>query len=245
MKKHIILPLLAVFALMGGGCDSQLDIVTKGQPTLDPTSDLELLLNQTYDLGTFPYTDLTHICGEGVGMGESVASAMAATNTLTYAYMAYDESVDRVTLAQEDTRYSLIYKYINYTNTLLAKIDDATGLEERKPQLKAEAHIIRAYLHWLAVVMYAAQYDAATADVNGGIAYVTDIDNTAIKQKLSLSETYDKILEDCADDIIALLPETSDDVCRPSQDFGNALRGRVLMQMKRYADALPYLEPVS
>lgn len=242
MKKYIIFPLLAVVALMGGGCDSQLDLVPKGQTTLDRTSDLELLLNQTYDLGGFPYDNLSHICGEAVSMGESVSSIMAATNTLPYAYMAYDESVDRVTLAQEDVRYSNIYKYVNYTNTLLAKVDAATGLEERKPQLKGEARVIRAYLHWLAAVMYAAQYDPATADQEGGIAYVTDIDNTAVKKKLTLSETYDKILDDCSDEVIALLPETSDDVCRPGQEFGNALRGRVLMQMKRYAEALPYLE---
>lgn len=242
MKKYFIIPLIVIIGLFSGGCDSQLDIVPKGQTTLDRTSDLELLLNQVYALGDFPYSDLSHICGEGVGMGESVSSMLSSTNTLTYAYLAYDESVDRITLAQADAKYSAIYRYVNYMNTLLTKIDNATGLEESKPRLKAEARIIRAYLHWLAVVMYAPQYDAATAANLGGIAYVEDIDNTKVKEKLSLAEVYDKILEDCSDDVISLLPESNTDVSRPAQDFGNAVRGRVLMQMKRYSEALPYLE---
>ena len=242
MRKYFIIPLFVIIGLFSGGCDSQLDIVPKGQTTLDRTSDLELLLNQVYALGDFPYGDLSHICGEGVGMGESVSSMLSSTNTLTYAYLAYDESVDRITLAQEDAKYSAIYRYVNYMNTLLTKIDNATGLEESKPRLKAEARIIRAYLHWLAVVMYAPQYDAATAAKLGGIAYVEDIDNTKVKEKLSLAEVYDKILEDCSDDVISLLPESNPDVSRPAQDFGNAVRGRVLMQMKRYSEALPYLE---
>lgn len=241
MNKYFVIPLLAVLSLISG-CDNQLDIVPKGQTTLDRTSDLELLLNQVYDFNTFPYGDLTHICGEGVGMGESVPAMLSAPNTLAYAYLAYDESVDRVTLAQEDAKYSAIYRYVNYMNTIIAKIDDAGGLEDMKPQLKAEAKILRAYFHWLAAVMYAAQYDAATAADLGGIAYVEDIDNMKVKEKLSLAEVYDKILADCSDDVISLLPESNSDVCRPAQDFGNAVRGRVLMQMKRYAEALPYLE---
>lgn len=242
MKKNIILSLIAAFAILTGGCDSQLDIVPKGQTTLDRTADLELLLNQVYDFNDFPYSDLCQLCGEGLGMGESIASMLSSTNTLSYAYLAYDESVDRITLAQEDSKYNAIYRYVNYFNTILEKIDAATGLEENKPRIKAEARVMRAYFHWLAAVMYAAQYDASTANKLGGIAYVEDIDNTKVKEKLTLAEVYEKILADCSDDVIALLPESNPDVCRPAQDFGNAVRGRVLMQMKRYSEALPYLE---
>ena len=243
MNRYFILPLLAAVAiLLGGGCDSQLDIVPKGQTTLDRTSDLELLLNQVYDMGDLPYSDLCQITGEGIGMGESVASILSSTNTLAYAYLAYDESVDRITLAQEDTKYSTLYRYINYMNTLLAKIDAAEGLDERKPQLKAEARILRAYFHWLVAGIFAVQYDSASAEKLGGIAYVEDIDNTKVKEKLPLATVYEKILDDCSDEVIALLPESNTDVCRVAQDFGNAVRGRVLMQMKRYSEALPYLE---
>ncbi|MDE7347914.1 MAG: RagB/SusD family nutrient uptake outer membrane protein [Muribaculaceae bacterium] len=243
MNKILSATILSSMIMLSSSCDSQLDIVPKGQTTLDRTADIELLLNQEYDLGDFPYTDLAQICGEGVGMGTSIPEMMSNTNTLAYAYLAYDENVDRITLAQEDARYNAIYKYINYCNTLLAKIDAASGMEEKKPQLKAEARVMRAYLHWLALVIHAAQYDTPEQAANaGGIAYVTDIDNTAVKRKLTLVECYELILEDCASELIDLLPEKTGDVCRPGKPFGYALRGRVLMQMKRYEEALPWFE---
>ena len=242
MKKHTAILAIAA-GLILSACDKQLDIVPKGQTTLEKTADLELLLNQEYNLGDFGYNDISQICGESIGYGASVPEVMASSNTLAHAYMACDESVDRVTLAQEDPRYSAIYKYVNYCNTILDKIDAATGLEERKPQLKAEARIIRAYMHWLAVNLHAAQYDTPEqAAAAGGIAYVTDIDNLKVKQKLTLAEVYDNILADCSDDLIEALPDDSDDVCRAAKPFGYALRGKVLMQMKRYDEALPYLE---
>lgn len=222
-------------------CDRQLDIVPKGQTTLNKTADLELLLNQEYKIGMPPYSDLAQICGESVGAAISIPEVMSTPNTLNYAYLCYDESVDRKTLTQSDERYSSIYKYINYLNTILAKIDNASGLDERKPSIKAEARVMRAYFHWLLAVIHARQYDEATAGDLGGIAYVTDIDNTKIKEKKSLAETYRMILEDCSDEVIALLPDKNDDVCRPGKDFGYAVRGKVLMQMKRYGDAIPYL----
>lgn len=243
MNKILSATILSGLILLASSCDSQLDIVPKGQTTLDSTADLELLLNQEYSLEDFPYESLSQICGEAVGMGTSIPEMMSNTNTLAYAYLAFDESVDRITLAQEDARYNAIYKYINYCNTLLAKIDQATGLEEKKPQLKAEARAIRAYLHWLALVIHAEQYDTPErAAVAGGIAYVTDIDNTKVKEKLTLAECYDRILEDCGEEVLDLLPEKSGDVCRAGKAFGYALRGRVLMQMKRYEEALPWLE---
>ena len=87
--------------------------------------------------------------------------------------------------------------------------------------------------------MYAEQYDANTAADKGGIPYVTDIDTGVENKKLSLQEVYDKILEDCSDELIALLP-TNNDVYRANKAFGYAVRSKVLMQMKNYKDALPY-----
>lgn len=233
---------MAAIMLFVSSCDSQLDLVPKGQTTLEKTSDLELLLNQEYMLSTIPSIDLSQICGESLGFMASVPEVMGTPNTLNYAYLNYDTSVDRVTLAQADERYSAAYKYINYFNTVLAKIDDADGLEERKPAIKAEAKVLRAYFHWLLTVIHAKQYDPTTAENIGGIAYVTDIDNTVQKEKKTLAETYRLILEDCSDEVISLLPANNSSVCRAGRDFGYAVRGKVLMQMKRYSEAIPYFE---
>ena len=238
MKKIIFGSLL----LLLSACDGQLDIIPKGKTTLDNVADLELLLNQEYALQTPAADDLGLVCNESLGgMMVSLSEMLSVNNTLNYAYLAYDEKVDRVTLAKNDTRYENAYRYINYMNIIIEKIGKASGDESRKPALIAEARILRAYFHWLLVNIYAAQYDEATATEQGGIAYVDNSDVAEQKTKLTLEDTYLHILDDCSDEVIAQLPvRDGDDVFRADQAFGNAVRAKVLMQMKRYGDALPY-----
>lgn len=237
MKRYIflfILPLLCA-------CERQLDIVPKGKVTLAKVSELELLLNQEYSLEVLPAVDLGVLAGESLGMFDQVSTVLAQTNTVKYALLAFDEKVDRAVLTTTDARYAAIYKYVNYMNTIIEKMPEAEGDDARKPQLVAEARVMRAYLHWLAACIHARQYDAASAPTDGGIAYVTATDVMEQKQKLTLDETYRHILADVSDSIIALLPQNRGaEVMRADRAWGYAVRAMVLLQMKRYADAIPY-----
>ncbi|MCI6550927.1 MAG: RagB/SusD family nutrient uptake outer membrane protein [Prevotella sp.] len=167
---------------------------------------------------------------------------LSQPNTVDYANYTYNEIIDRGVLAISDVRYESAYKYINYMNVLLNKLLDAQGDEVKKKQLVAEAHVIRAWLHFLLVNIYAKQYDAGTADKEGGIPYVEDVDVSQEKTKLTLEEIYRHILADLADDFIAELPDESNNVERADKAFAYAAKAYVLMQMKRYADAIPYAQ---
>lgn len=235
-----LLPLYLFTFLLLQSCDDQLDIVPKGKSTLETISDLESLLNQEYNLGTPASTDLGVICNEGLGAFITVPEVLSQKNTIDYANYTYDERVDRASLATTDARYEAAYKYINYMNVLLSKLPDAQGDETRKVQLEAEARVVRAYMHFLLVNIYARQYNAATAAEEGGIAYVESNNVTEEKTKLTLEDTYQHILADCSDEIIAALPDESNNVERADKAFAYAVRAYVLMQMKRYADAIPY-----
>lgn len=241
--KSIILANWSFLLIFGfSSCESKLDLVPKGQTVLDNIEDLELLLNQEYSLGDAPAVDISMITGEVTGMFISVPEVISNPNTLNYAYLTFDESVDRAMLCQNSGRYSSIYKYVNYMNTILTKIDELEGEVSRKAQIKAKAHIMRAYLHWLCVNIYAAQYDESTVSELGGIPYVEDIDNNSVKEKLSLADTYRKILEDCSEAIIEELPNENTDIIQPDRAFGYAVRGKVLFQMKKYREAALYFE---
>ena len=225
------------------GCEDQLDITPKGKVTLETTAELELLLNQEYLLGDYPSDNLGILCGESVGMFDQVSAVLSQTNTVKYALMAFDEAVDRATLTTDDVRYNSIYKYVNYMNTIIEKLPDSSGDESRKPALLAEARVMRAWFHFLCATIYARQYDEATADKDGGVAYVTSTEVTGQKTKLTLAETYRCILDDCTDELIAQLPaDHGTQVMRGDRAWGNAVRAVVLLQMKRYAEALPYAE---
>lgn len=237
MKRTLYyLLLITVFS----ACESQLDITPKGKTVLATVTDLETLLNQTYQINGGPVEDLGVICNESYSYMSNVSELLANKNTLEYAFLAYDEKVDRALLTPTDGRYSSIYKWINYMNVILDKLGDAEGDTGRKEVVGAECRIMRAYLHWLAVNIYAAQYDEATAAEAGGIAYVTDIDVSGQKTKQTLAEVYEQILVDCSDEYIAKLPDVAPNVARGGKAWGNAVRAKVLMQMKKYAEALPY-----
>lgn len=222
-------------------CEDKLDIIPKGKVTLATVDELELLLNQEYLLGDFPSDNIGILAGESVGTFDQISAVLSQKNTVKYALMAFDESVDRATLTTVDERYNNIYKYINYMNTVIAKMDKATGDESKKSALVAEARVMRAWFHFLAVVIHAPQYDASIAENAGGIAYVTNIDVTEQKSKLSLASTFQHILDDCSDQVIQLLPQDhGDQFMRGDRAWGNAVRAMVLFQMKRYTEALPY-----
>lgn len=241
MKKKILYFLLSCLVL--ASCDSKLDIVPKGQVTLQKVSELELLLNQEYMISSIPGDNLGILCGETVGYFDALSAVLAQKNTCKYALLACDEGVDRAVLTTQDACYNDLYRYINYMNVVITQAADAQGDDSRKPLLVAEARVMRAYLHWLAVGIYAKQYDALTAEQEGGIAYNTSTDVLETKQKLSLQASYDQILADLSDDVIAQLPRLrKEGEMRGDQAWGNAVKAVVLMQMKRYAEALPYAQ---
>ncbi len=237
----IITHLMCVSVFMS--CEDQLDIIPKGKVTLSSVDELELLLNQEYLLGDLPADNVGILSGETVGTFDQVSAVLSQKNTVKYALMAFDESVDRAVLTTVDERYNNIYKYINYMNTVITKMDNATGDESKKGALVAEARVMRAWLHFLATVIYAPQYDASTANTDGGVAYVTSTDVSEQKVKLSLAATFQMILDDCSDQVIDLLPQDrGNQFMRGDRAWGNAVRAMVLFQMKRYSEALPYAQ---
>ena len=247
IKKNIIVSgLLSCCLLFTTGmlssCDDELDITPKGKTTLETISDLESLLNQEWTLEKNPATDLLMVCNEAEGFALNVPGTMGRKNSLVYAYLTYDESVDRAAVNVNDYRYEQAYKYINYMNVVISKMPGVSGDEKKKTQCIAEARIMRAYLHWLLVNIYAKQYDESYADTEGGIIYVDNTDVSGTKPKLTLKETYKRILEDCSDEVISQLPEHEPNVERGDQAWGNAVKAKVLMQMKKYSEAIPYAQ---
>ena len=243
MKKiYAILPI--VFMLLLTGCDDKLDIKPLGKTTLDSVDDLESLINQI-PIMYFDddYNDLEALCDNCYKKWDGVPDYLANKNSIDYAIFAYDETVDRADLTPESSRYEHLYRSINYMNVMISKLPEASGDADRKKQLIAEARVLRAWYHFLLVGIYAGQYDASTAAGMGGVPYVDNTNVQEMKTKLTLAQTYDRILDDCSDEVLADLIQTNvTDPCRFGVDFGYGVRARVLMQMKRYDDAMVYAQ---
>ncbi len=243
MKKIFLT--LASLAVLMTSCDDKLDIKPYGDSTLSIVDELETLLNGApYIWSGSDYFDLDVICNNSYRPWNGVADYINNDNSLRYAYFTYDESIDRADLTDSDDRYSNLYEKINYMNTVISKVPGAEGgTSDRKDQIVAEARVRRAWYHFLLAGLYAQQYDEAKADKLGGVPYVDNTNSGEEKTKLNLKKTYERILEDCSDEILAkLIPSSVDNVCRFGLDFGYGVRARVLFQMKRYDEALKYAE---
>lgn len=233
---QLLLALLVVFA----SCEDKLDITPRGYSTLNNVDDLGALLNREWRIFD---NDFTHemITGNIFAYYTTPDEVYAVKNSADYAYIFGDESVDRVALCEEDYRYKEIYENIKYCNIVVSKMPDMDGDAHKKNRFIAQARILRAWFHFIAVNFWAAQYDAATADKTGGVPYVDNVDFGAEKTKLTVAQVYEKILEDCSDDLIECLDTTpTDDPFRFEADFGYAVRAKVLFQMKRYEEAATY-----
>ena len=100
-KKYIslLLTLLAVFT----SCDDKLDITPRGFSTLNTVDDLGALLNNEWRIFD---NDFYHemITGNIFASYSTPAEVFAVKNSVEYAYIFADETVDRAILCENDYR---------------------------------------------------------------------------------------------------------------------------------------------
>ena len=238
--KNIFHSLLLAAAMCCTACDDKLDIVPLGKTTLDTVDDLETLLNQT-PLLYMEDNEFEILCNNQYCKWEGLPEYLSNPNSIIYALVTYDETVDRANLVTSSSMYESLYSSINYMNVVISKAPDAGGDDAKRRQIIAEARVLRAWYHFLLVNMYAKQYDESTAGELGGVPYVDNTDVSEQKTKRTVAEVYERILGDCSDEVLADLVQSHvSDPCRFGLDFGYGVRARVLFQMKRYDEALQY-----
>ena len=254
-----------LYSIIAGGlifllpsCSKYTEITPKGANTLSRVSDLELLLNFNFSyngniavtnpaaattaLTAFQPNDLEVLVNDIYPYITSVPGIITSgAKTLNYALTVYDESVDRKTLAATDIKYERLYYIINNVcNAVLHNADAASGDRAKANQLKAEAYIIRAWMHYLLVNFYAKAYNPATAATDGGIPYVKE-DNVVAEpnKKSTVAEVYANMLADI-DAALKLnsLPNIAVNNMRVGLGFAYGVQAEVLMSMRNYTGAL-------
>ncbi len=240
------------------GCTKFTDITPKGANILNRVSDLDLLLNFDYMYnGSVATTSLAFNTTAGDAFNPNDAEVLVndiypyvtnvtniltgATKDLNYALVTYNETIDRKTLAVTDSRFEKMYFIINnVANIVIKNADDASGDRVKANQLKAEAYIIRAYMHYLLVNIYAKAYDPATAATDGGIPYIKE-DNllTEPNVKSTVGAVYANIIDDI-NAALALnsLPAVPVNNMRVGLGFAYGVQADVLLSMRNYNDAL-------
>jgi len=226
------------------GCSKFTDVIPKGANVLNRVSDLDLLLNFDYSVAgdAFNPNDPEVLVNDVYPYVTNVANLLSGTTRdLNYALVTYSASIDRKTLAVSDSKFEQLYAIINkVANIVIGNADNASGDRVKAKQLKAEAYIIRAYMHYLLVNLYAKAYNPATAATDGGVPYVKE-DNllTVPNTKSTVAEVYANMLSDI-NAALALnsLPTTPVNNMRVALGFAYAVQADVMLSMRNYSGAL-------
>jgi starch-binding outer membrane protein, SusD/RagB family len=241
MRKLLSSAAIAFTMVMTSGCEKYTDIVPKGQNLLDRAGDLDLLLNVNYVTNSFTATRQALLDNDMYLVAANVPNTISSgVLTMNKVLLTYDESADRASLALTDASYEGLYRIISTVcNIVLENADKATGDPTLLKQLKAEAYIIRAYLHYWLVNLYAKAYDPATAATDGGVPYVKTLAIAEVNKKNTVKEVYDNLLSDIDAAIASgALPDKPKNNMRVGVGFAYAVKAKVLLSMRDYANAL-------
>ncbi|MDN5287777.1 MAG: hypothetical protein JWR38_4051 [Mucilaginibacter sp.] len=258
--KKIIFCSIILFSLTFflPGCSKFTDITPKGSNILNRVSDLDLVLNYNFSYNSnvtptslagttsagdaFNPVDAETLVDDCYPVAINITNLLSgATRDLNYTLVTYNESIDRKNLATNDAKYEKMYFIINnVANVVIQNADIASGDRTKANQYKAEAYIIRAYMHYLLVNFYAKAYNPATAATDGGIPYVKEDNIISVPNtKSTVAQVYINILADI-DAAFALnsLPTTPVNNMRVGLGFAYAVKAQVLIAMHNYTDAL-------
>lgn len=190
MKRiHIIFLLVAA---LGMGACNYLEVDPVGKVIPEKTSEFRALLTSAYDGVKADKRYLSLRADE--------LSPMAFTPT-------YNVYIDMALLkdagADPDAYvypWMSLYKVIFYANSVIADVDGATvnTVEDSPEQLKAEAFLVRAYIHFDLLNMYGQPYIPATAVSDKGIPLALKVDVTQQFAPESVEKVYQQIFEDIA-----------------------------------------------
>lgn len=184
MKKINIL-LIATIALLTASCDKFLDIEPVGRVIPKTYNDFRGVMTSAYN----------------------TVSADRSLITLR-GDEAYPNNADRIKdiFIWNDTEqnpantyfsWAQSYKVILHTNNIIADGPTATGATpELVNQLLGEAYLLRAYIHFNLVNVYADSYGATDPKTTLGIPIATKVDITTRYKRNTVEEVYTQILGD-------------------------------------------------
>ncbi|MCT4603239.1 MAG: RagB/SusD family nutrient uptake outer membrane protein [Marinifilum sp.] len=237
MRKLIDICALFLLTILFSACDNYLDIVPKGFVIPTKTEEYNLLLNKTRLARSFDKSLI--FLNDELYLDDATFKGMEVDekNAYTWAPIIYEASMDDKTW---NTCYSKIYNY----NVIINEVEASSeGTEQQKKELKAEALTGRAYEFFNVLQLYAKPYNASSADTDMGIALILQPDINAKPSRISVKDSYGRIISDIKEALINL-PEESVNNSRFGKVSAWALLSKVYFAKRDYTNALEYANKV-
>lgn len=218
-------------------CDDWLDIKPKGKVIPQKVEDYRLLMDQALSRG------------KSVGVVESYGGDLFLSDDVVITderfESKYGESIrNRYTFAdhiyleeQEDPDWVTIYNQIYMCNIVITEVKSATGNENEKNQLYAEAIVHRAFAYLTMVNLYGKHYNSSTSSTDLGVPLLVEPVIEGNLERSTVKAVYDLILTDL-NGVINDLPDVQEKSYRPSKAAVTALLARTYLLMGDFNKAL-------
>jgi hypothetical protein len=139
--------------------------------------------------------------------------------------------------------YRTLFRMVGNANFIIDNIDNATGTDQERARIKAEALTLRAYAYSFLVQFYGKRYDAS-AKPNTQLAVPLVLKSTDTKMpRVSVEEVYAAIVKDL-EDAIALNSTVRVNKSHANVWVSKGLRARVALTMQDYPNAIKYAKEV-
>ncbi|MBQ1973886.1 MAG: RagB/SusD family nutrient uptake outer membrane protein [Paraprevotella sp.] len=193
MKRNILNLTLGLFALLTlGACDDFLDIQPVGKVIPTTGSDFRALLTNTYSevpkdrgLATFRTDEIVLDLG---------SASTEDINSYFDIWTWNDLDPAGTTTEFNWQRYYHILYVANYIMEQQASMTNTTTAERN--QMVGEAYMLRAYMHFLLVNLYAEPYTHCDPTSTRGIPLKLDCDINKVLSRNTVEEVYQSILSD-------------------------------------------------
>lgn len=236
-KKHISLLFLFAALLSLPACNDFLDIQPIGKVMPQTATEYRALLTKAYStvpadrgMSTFRSDELT------------MEGEQNATNLDSYldVWRWNDVSPDETTLSFNWRTYY----YVNYiANSVIENKDGITEASAaERDQLVGEAYMLRAYMHFLLVNLYAEPYTHCDPATTKGIPLKLNSDVREVLSRNTVAEVYASVLADIdeAEKLLNIEAWPEGETYRFNTLSVNALRARVYLYMGQWKQAYDY-----
>lgn len=173
MKKIIKYIFVLSLIVLLGACDKFLEETSQDEIIPKTVNDYsEFLFGEAYLRDYKTVHEYLELMTDDVKSFYAKAKLIANdTRETGFGYYTWQEQPE-TTLSgpiSNDKTWQTYYRCIIISNMVLDKIDQASGEQEDKTRLKAEAHMIRAYSYFMLVNLYGKPYDASSSSQDLGV----------------------------------------------------------------------------
>lgn len=247
MKKMRIIYILAATVILGTvSCKkSYLDTAPTDQVTeqtiLNTTANAQIALNGIHRIIWRQYFQQSQ-AGQGSmnimidNLGEDLLNNSTSSTTFYQAIYRWDahRNADNLDLY---FGYFLYYRLISNANLLINNIDNATGPDADKRQIKGEALCYRAWCHFMLVQLFAKRYDAgAKPNTQLGIPLMLE-NSTAGLPRAFVEDVYTQINKDLDDAITNLTGYNRTYKSHFNVNVAKGIKARVALVQQNWASA--------